>query len=260
MTFGGAPNASQWSDVSEVITDLASDLVRRLDWDPEAFHLPHQHLLDSDESVDNDEGAVDPAGAFGKADFFAVNYPIANDDDLPRFDCYLDDIFGAFNPWDTAGSAAAIPLALHLVGRPVDTGSSESFPRDDILAIPKFLAEANPSERKMILVWVVDTKQFNVALPPDKHRAWAQSIDRILANGHAHMTAKDLETNLGQLNHTAYVIPYARHFTGRLYKAGSRTRQHGKTRLTRPQLDDLALWKRFLWKAAQGISINRLVC
>ncbi len=260
MTFGGAPNPSQWSDVSEVITDLANDLVRRSDWDPEEFHSPHQHLLDSDEAVDNDVGAVDPARAFGKADFFAVNYPTANYDDLPRFDCYLDDIFGAFNPRDMARSAAAIPLALHLVGRPVETGSPESFPRDDILAIPKFLAEAKPSERKMILGWVVDTRQFIVALPPDKHRSWTQALDRILSNGHAHVTAKDLETTLGRLNHAAFVNPYARHFTGRLYKACSRSRQHGKTRLTRPQLDDLALWKRFLWKAAQGISINRLVC
>ncbi len=29
MTFGGAPNPSQWSDISEVIADLANDLVRR---------------------------------------------------------------------------------------------------------------------------------------------------------------------------------------------------------------------------------------
>jgi hypothetical protein len=34
MTFGGAPNPSQWSDVSEVIADLANYLARRSDWDP----------------------------------------------------------------------------------------------------------------------------------------------------------------------------------------------------------------------------------
>jgi hypothetical protein len=34
MTFGGAPNPAQWSDISEVVTDLANDLVRRNDWDP----------------------------------------------------------------------------------------------------------------------------------------------------------------------------------------------------------------------------------
>ncbi|KAI2501553.1 hypothetical protein MHU86_12930 [Fragilaria crotonensis] len=48
MTFGGAPNPSQWSDVSEMITDLANDLVRRDDWDPSVYHSPHQHLLDTE--------------------------------------------------------------------------------------------------------------------------------------------------------------------------------------------------------------------
>lgn len=72
--------------------------------------------------MNNDEGAVDHARAFGKADFFAMNYLIANYyDDLTRFNCYLDNIFGAFNPRDTARSEAAIPLALHLMGRPVET-------------------------------------------------------------------------------------------------------------------------------------------
>ena len=260
MTFGGAPNPSQWSDVSEVITDLANDLVRRSDWDPKAFHSPHQHLLDSDEAVDNDEGMIDGSSEFGEADFFAVNYPIADDDDLPRFDCYLDDIFGAFNPRDAEKSSAAIPLALHIVGRPHNAKGNESFPRDDILAIPKFLAEAKPSERKMILGWLVDTRRFTVALPEDKYHAWTKVIDKILANRHAHVTTNDLEKTLGRLSHAAYVVPYSRHFMGRLYKACERSKRSGKTRLTNPQRDDLSLWRSFLRRAAQGISINRLVC
>ena len=40
MTFGGSPNPAQWSDVSEVVTDLANDLVRRNDWDPQLFTSP----------------------------------------------------------------------------------------------------------------------------------------------------------------------------------------------------------------------------
>ena len=76
MTFGGAPNPFQWSNVSEVITDLENHLVRRSDWDPEVFHSLHQHLLDSDKAGDNDRMTVNPAGALGnKADFFAVSYP-----------------------------------------------------------------------------------------------------------------------------------------------------------------------------------------
>ncbi|KAI2503360.1 hypothetical protein MHU86_11080 [Fragilaria crotonensis] len=258
MTFGGAPNPSQWSDVSEMITDLANDLVRRDDWDPSVYHSPHQHLLDTEGAVDNDKGSVDKMSVFGKADYFAVNYPPY--DDLPRFDCYLDDIFGAFNPRDAEKSAAAIPLALHLVGRPCDPEVKETFPRDDILAIPKFLAEAKPSERKMILGWIVDTRRFVVALPHDKHMSWTQAVDRMLTHRHAFVTTRDLETTLGRFSHAAYVIPYARHFMGRLYKACERSKQAGKARLTKPQLDDLILWKAFLQKASRGISINRLVC
>ena len=116
-------------------------------WDPKVFHSLHQHLLDSNDAGDNHKGMVDKSSAFVKADFVAVNNPIANDDDLPRFDCYLDDIFGAFNPRDEGKGSAAIPLALHLVGTPHNSGGMESFPRDDIFAIPKFLAEAKPSDR-----------------------------------------------------------------------------------------------------------------
>ena len=45
MTFGGAANPSQWSDISEIATDLSNDLVRDPAWDPDLFQSPHQHLL-----------------------------------------------------------------------------------------------------------------------------------------------------------------------------------------------------------------------
>jgi hypothetical protein len=75
--------------------------------------------------------------------------------------CHL---FGAFMDRKAERIAAAIPLALHIVGRPHDPSRQESFPRDNILAIPKFLAEAKPSESKVILGWIVDTRKIsNVA-------------------------------------------------------------------------------------------------
>ncbi|KAI2501767.1 hypothetical protein MHU86_6541 [Fragilaria crotonensis] len=112
----------------------------------------------------------------------------------------------------------------------------------------------------MILGWLVDTRRFTVALPEDKYHAWTKVIDKILANRHAHVTTNDLEKTLGRLSHAAYVVPYSRHFMGRLYKACERSKRSGKTRLTNPQRDDLSLWRSFLRRAAQGISINRLVC
>ena len=66
LTFGGAPNPSQWSDVSEVAVDLANDLVRRVDWDPGEWSAPQQHLLESDEAVDCDEGKLTEADAFSR--------------------------------------------------------------------------------------------------------------------------------------------------------------------------------------------------
>ncbi|KAI2497537.1 hypothetical protein MHU86_16940 [Fragilaria crotonensis] len=206
-------------------------------------------------AVDNDKGSVDKMSVFGKADYFAVNYPPY--DDLPRFDCYLDDILGPSTP-RRRKERCRDPLALHLVGRPCDPEVKETFPRDDILAIPKFLAEAKPSEDDPRMDR--GHTRFVVALPHDKHMSWTQAVDRMLTHRHAFVTTRDLETTLGRFSHAAYVIPYARHFMGRLYKACERSKQAGKARLTKPQLDDLILWKAFLQKASRGISINRLVC
>jgi hypothetical protein len=258
LTFGGSPNPSLWSDVSEVVTDLANDLVRRSDWDPTRHHSPHQPLLESDRAKDDDaDGSLVEEG-FRCSHFFAPDYPI--EDILPRFDCYLDDIFGAFYGCDRARSAAAIPMALHIVGRPNDTAHGESFPRDELLSLSKFLAEAKPSQRKIVLGWLVDTRAFVVKLPEEKRHIWSKQIDDLLHSGRRPVPAKDSATLLGRLNNASYVIPYARHFTGRLYKARTRAEAKGAIILSGPQLDDLVLWKRFLQHAAEGISINRLVC
>ena len=87
MTFGGSPNPSEWSEVSEVVTDLANDLARRLDWDPNLHCSPHQGLLNSKAAVDNDEGHVRREYPFEKAQTLAVNYP--DSDDFPRYERYI---------------------------------------------------------------------------------------------------------------------------------------------------------------------------
>ena len=104
--------------------------------------MPHQPLLESDRAKDNDVDVTLGGEGFARSHFFAPDYPI--EDILSRFDCYLDNIFGAFYGCNKATSAAAIPMALHIVGRPNDTSNGESFPRDDLLSLSKFLAEAKP--------------------------------------------------------------------------------------------------------------------
>jgi hypothetical protein len=62
-------------------------------------------------------------------------------------------------------------MAFHIVGRPNDTSKGESFPRDELLSLSKFLAEAKPSQRKIILGWLVDTRTFVVKLQGRSHVA-----------------------------------------------------------------------------------------
>jgi hypothetical protein len=172
--------------------------------------------------------------------FFAPDYPI--EDILPRFDCYPYNIFGAFYGCDKAKSAAAIPMALHIVGRPNDTSNGESFPRDELLSLSKFLAKAKPSQCKIILgLLLVNTRAFVVKLPGEKLHSWLKQIDDLLHSGRRPIQAKDLATLLGRLNNASFVIPYARHFTGRLYKARTRVEAKGAIILSGPQLANLVL-------------------
>ena len=101
----------------------------------------------------------------------AVNYPDA--DDLSRFECYLDDILGAFMECRWARGAAAILLTLHMIRRPHGgLGDDESLSRGNVLVISKFLAEGKPSESNVILGLWVNTMAFSVfAIIRKAHRA-----------------------------------------------------------------------------------------
>ena len=201
LTFGGAPNPSQWSDVSEVAVDLANDLVRRDVWDPSVWSVPQHHLLESDKAVDCDAGTVRDDDTFGDAAEMSVVYP--DEDARPRFDCYLDDLFGVSSEADRARLEAVLPFVLHLIGRPVEDGVDESLPRDALLGVSKFLAEARASESKVILGWVVITRSMMVSLPQDKHRAWTDEIRTLMSRPGRRTTAKELESTIGRLIHAA---------------------------------------------------------
>jgi hypothetical protein len=208
--------------ISNLANDLANDLVRRNDWDPSVWSAPRQGILRTSDAFDNDNGHVRPDKEFGRAFAMWVVDPVG--DGLAKFDCYLDNLFGVFWAWDREKAEAALPLALHLVGRPVDDKAPESFPRDDLLAVSKFLAEAKASERKTILGWGVNTRSFKISLPTDKRRAWVGKLRKLANLPGRRANAKELETMIGRLNHAAYVVPNSRPFLGRLYRASERAR------------------------------------
>ena len=68
---------------------------------------------------------------------------------------------------------------------------------------------------------------------------------------------------MGRLNHTAYVLPNARHFLSRIreglgHSAGSRMNRRSLT-ISAEAADNLALWEDFLANAHAGIAMNLLV-
>ncbi len=110
---------------------------------------PQTGVLLTTEAVDNDKGNLQPDDEFGKAFAMLVKDPVG--DGLAKFECNLDDLFAVFTARDREQAEAVLPLTLLLVGRPMDKRAPESFPRDDVLAVSMFLAEAKPLERKTIL-------------------------------------------------------------------------------------------------------------
>jgi hypothetical protein len=103
----------------------------------------------------------------------------------------------------------------------------------------------------------MDTRRLLLSLPTDKFDAWMHDITNILTSGKT--TFGGLDTTVGRLNHAAYVIPLARHFLNRL-QSGLLSRKPKAQEVTLSQhvLQDLALWRRFLTMAHQGLSMNRL--
>ena len=89
---------------------------------------------------------------FASAIPLAVKVPM---DSTPKFDCYIDDIFGAMLSRDLQLGVGIVPFVLHLFGRPQNP--NDALSQDDLLSLEKFLAEATPSELKVILGWLLDT-------------------------------------------------------------------------------------------------------
>jgi hypothetical protein len=147
---------------------------------------------------------------------------------------------------------------MHVTSRPHAGAEEEPVPRRNILSIPKLLAEGIPDEQQIVLGWLLDTHLLSVSLPDDKFKAWLADVLRFIRRQSC--SQEDLDTLVGQLNHTAAVIPLSRHFLGRLRELIDQTAFRKATvRFPRDALKDLKLWKRLLTKAAAGISMNLIV-
>ena len=254
LTFGGSPNPPTWCMFSEIVTDLANEIAQCENWDHEGLRSPAQ--------METPKPFRLPAHipiARGREMAVMVPLPIRGG----KVDGFIDDLINVF--WDTPENCArqphVVPLAMHVTNRPHAGEDEEPVPRRPILSLPKLMAEGRPEEVQTVLGWNLDTRRLEISLPEDKYKAWTKDIQDVLNVGHCSHAA--LETLVGRLNHTAYVLPNARHFLSRIreglgHSAGGKTNRRS-LKVSSEAMCDLKLWGDFLTDAHSGVSMNLLV-
>jgi hypothetical protein len=180
-----------------------------------------------------------------------------------KSDIYLDDNIGiAPGLRDNVCRLSIImPLVICLLGRPPH--ASEPIIRKWLLSLSKFAAKGRPGEIKIVLGWLLDTRQLLISLPEYKQIVWKDQIQTILKESKA--TLEELEFVKGRITHLACLDRAARHFLGRINHMVTKlsrqnvnqTRQ--KFRLPQEVIKDFLLMLKFIDRARAGISMNLLV-
>jgi hypothetical protein len=207
LTFGGSPNPLTWCMFSELVTDLANEIGQCDEWDPAECRSPAQPMTP-------DPLRLPASVPIAQARRMAVHIPPTKAGG--RVDRFIDDLINVFldTPANCQRHPNIVPLAMHLTSRPHAGGDAEPIPRRPILSIPKLIAEGRPEEVQIVLGWRLNTRLLEVSLPDDKYRVWSADVRKLREAGNC--LRKELETLVGRLNHTAYIIPNARHSMSRI--------------------------------------------
>ena len=252
MVFGGSPNPAGFSCFSELLTDLANEIAMS-DYGPEMGTSP---TVEDSYLVPREQ--ANPDAKLGKAipSAFSVSTRVNS-----QRDCFIDDVIDCH--LDTATDMKRAPhivqLAVQAISRPHAGDDVEPVPRRPLLGPEKLEAEGRSSEIQIILGWEIRTRPFVVALPFDKHKAWREDLELLITSKRG--TQQEMESMIGRLNHASHVIPLSRHFLNEVRaKCLSVPRRKGQhIRLAEEETKDLELWREFLDRAKEGISINLLV-
>ena len=251
LTFGGSPNPPAWCLFSEIVTDLANEIGDCRAWDPLKTFSPAQPTVPAPIRL-----PLTIPLATAKA--MAVLAPYTEGE---RVDGFIDDLINVFldTPSNLIRQTQSVPLAMQITSRPHSGNTEEPIPRRPILSQSKLEAEGSPAEVQIVLGWQIDTRRLLVSLPDDKFKAWSSDLHGISRGKHC--SRKEVETLVGRPNHTAAVIPDARHFLSRIRAAmGPDDRQRRqRVKFGTEALADLRLWEKFLIVANQGVSLNLLV-
>jgi hypothetical protein len=131
----------------------------------------------------------------------SVSIPTNN---IGKIDLYLDDnIAIALGEGDNALRVSnALITAVRTVSRPLD--DKDQIPRKDIISLKKFIAEGTPSETKIVLGWLLNTRTLRISLTEHKFKAWHKDLEDLLSK--SKVKEKLLEQVIGRLNYVACIL------------------------------------------------------
>jgi hypothetical protein len=246
LSFGGKPCPSEWGVILETICDLANAILHNNDWDPDKLFAPNQHLVPVRTLLDDDT-------PFAKGAELIADIPI---DPRGMHDLYINNIIGLTvdipgTDHVARGQAAAL-LAIDTT--PWPNHPEEPIPRKSMDARDKLIAEAGPTEMKIILGWDFDFQKLLISLPENKFIAWMTNIRKLLVKGST--TAKELKSTIGQLGHLALVVPGINNFLSRLRELQQLATRRRLICISKACRDDLLLMLHFIDISKQGIDMN----
>ena len=247
LTFGGSFCPPAWTAISEMMTDLANDILHCPDWDPNESHSPMQDDLPTPRPLPDDI-------PFAKALPTAIRSHPAT---WGTVDSFIDDFIAVVPDIgdNLHRGSAVVPLVLHLFGRPVHP--DEPVPRPNLMSLNKMEAEGAMEEMKIVLGWLLDTRRLMTSLPEEKHTTWVRDIEEAIEKKGLRMDS--LVSIAGRLNHSACIVPTLRHFLHRLRAIEcSKRPPRSWMPLNDPLLHDFKLFTTFLDRAKAGVSFNNI--
>jgi hypothetical protein len=175
FTFGGSPNPSEFSLISEMIADLSNVLLQHKDWDPLNLHSEFISIVNPTPKLEQNNVE------------FTQARELLNEWEMSDYgvtEAYIDDIFVVF-PFASddhleRGRNAPL-LAIDVMGRP--THDNDPLPRDPIVALKKLKAEGTPAEKMTVLGWQIDTRRLLIQLPTEKAKSWDGELGSLIVDG-----------------------------------------------------------------------------
>ena len=249
LTFGGKPCPSEWSDLSEMVCDLANAIANDKSWDHNEVYSPISLLIPEPKSLPDDI-------ELSKGKKLVVDL-VPNE--CGNADIFIDDIFGltvADLPEDPNVDRLGkfILLSIDAIARRLR--KTESIPRSEMAAMNKLIAESLEEELKIVLGWFFNFRRLTMALPINKHAAWTGTFHQMIKTKKTN--AKELRQQLGRMVHVSQVLPEINHFLNRLRCLLRRAENRRSIAINDDCLADCRLLIKFIDMAEKGISLNNL--